>query len=136
MKLVLHTSDSIAQKKLMEVPDLDLPAAMQILDTYDSLQKTTNALTENDFNAIGRIAKQPVTQTSSVHRSTLSIRVEYVHAAVTCMIPCVNVLRKDNFIVFAVVLVILRKCASKRIGGRQLTPCHQKSMKQKPNREQ
>ena len=28
------------------------------------------------------------------------------------MIPCVNVLRKDNFVIFAVVLVILRKCAS------------------------
>ena len=39
MKLVLHTSDSIAQRKLMEVPDLDLPAAVRILDTYDSLQK-------------------------------------------------------------------------------------------------
>ena len=71
MKLVLHTSDSIAQRKLMEVPDLDLPADMRILDTYDSLQKTTNALTKNDFNAIGRIAKQPVTQTSSDYRSTL-----------------------------------------------------------------
>ena len=57
MKLVLHTSDSIAQRKSIEVPDLDLPAAVRILDTYDSLQKTTNALTENDFNAIGRIAK-------------------------------------------------------------------------------
>ena len=66
MKLVLHTSDSIAQRKLMEVPDLDLPAAMKILNTYDSLQKTTNALTENDFNAIGRIAKQPVTKTSTL----------------------------------------------------------------------
>ena len=60
------------QRKLMEVPDLDLPAAVRILDTYDLLQKTTNALTENDFNAIGRIAKQPVTQTSSGYRSTLS----------------------------------------------------------------
>ena len=39
MKLVLHTSDSIAQRKLMKVPDLDLPAAVRILDTYDSLQK-------------------------------------------------------------------------------------------------
>ena len=72
MKLVLHTSNSIAQRKLMEVPDLDLPAAVRILDIYDSLQKTTNTLTENDFNAIGRIAKQPVTQTSSGYRSTLS----------------------------------------------------------------
>ena len=45
----------------MEVPHLNLPAALRILDTYDSLQKTTNALPENDFNAIGRIAKQPVT---------------------------------------------------------------------------
>ena len=72
MKLVLYTSDSIAQRKLMEVPDLDLPAAVRILDTYDSLQKTINALTENDFNAIKRIAKQPVTQTSSGYRSTLS----------------------------------------------------------------
>ena len=72
MKLVLYTSDSIAQSKLMEVPDLDLPTAVRILDTYDSLQKTTNALTENDFNAIERIAKQPVTQTSSGYRSTLS----------------------------------------------------------------
>ena len=71
MKLVLHTSNSIAQSKLMEVPDLDLPAAVRIVDTYDSLQKTTNALTENDFNAIGRIAKQPVTQISSGYRSTL-----------------------------------------------------------------
>ena len=71
MKLVLHTSDSIAQRKLMEVPDLDLPAAVRILDTYDSLQKTTNALTENDFNAIGRVAKQPLTQTSNGYRSTL-----------------------------------------------------------------
>ena len=35
----------------MEVPDLDLPAAVRILDTYDSLQKTTNALTENNFKA-------------------------------------------------------------------------------------
>ena len=51
MKLVLHTSDSIAQRKLMEVPDLDLdlPAAVRILETYNSLQKTTNALTENDY---------------------------------------------------------------------------------------
>ena len=72
MKLVLHTSDSIAQRKLMEVPDLDLPAAVQILETYDSLQKTTDALNENDFNAIGRVAKQPVTQTSNGYRSTLS----------------------------------------------------------------
>ena len=84
--------------------------------------KTTNALTENDFNAIGRITKQRVTQTSSDYRSTLSNHVECVHAAVTCMIPCVNVLRKDKFVIFALVLVILRKCASKRIGGRQLTP--------------
>ena len=37
MKLVLRTSDSIAQKKLMEVPDLGLPAAVRIIDTYDSL---------------------------------------------------------------------------------------------------
>ena len=29
MKLVLHTSNSIAQRKLMEVPDSDLPAAMR-----------------------------------------------------------------------------------------------------------
>ena len=65
MKLVLHTSDSIAQRKLMEVPELDFPAPVQILDTYDSLQKTINALTENDFNAIGRIAKPLATQTSS-----------------------------------------------------------------------
>ena len=72
MKLVLHTSDSIAQRKLMEVLDLDLPAAVRILDTYDLLQKTTIALTENDFDAIGRFAKQPVTQTSSGYRSTLS----------------------------------------------------------------
>ena len=50
MKLVLHTSDSIAQRKLMEVSDLDLPVAVRILDTYDLLQKTTNSLTENDFN--------------------------------------------------------------------------------------
>ena len=71
IKLVLHTSDSIAQK-LIEVPDLDLPAAVRTLETYDSLQKTTNALTENDFNAIGRIAKQFVTQTLSGYRSTLS----------------------------------------------------------------
>ena len=70
MKLVLHTNDSIT--KLMEVPNLDLPAAVRVLETYDSLQKTTNALTENDFNAIGRTAKQPVTQTSSGYRSTLS----------------------------------------------------------------
>ena len=61
MKLVLHTSDSIAQSKLMEVPDLDLPATVRKLDTYDLPQKTTNALTENDFKAIGPIAKQPVT---------------------------------------------------------------------------
>ena len=74
IKRVLHTSDSIAQRKLMKVPDLDLPAAVRILDIYDSLQKTINALTENDFNAIGRIAKQPVpvTQTSSGYRLTLS----------------------------------------------------------------
>ena len=104
----------------MEVPDLDLPAAVRILDTYDSLQKT---LTENNFNAIGRIAKQTVTQISSGYRSTLSNQgLIFIHAAVTCMIPCVNVLRKDNFVIFAVVLVILRKCALKRIGGRQLTP--------------
>ena len=91
MKLVLHTSDSIAQRKLMEVPDLDLPAAVRILDTYDSLQKTTNALTENDFNAIEQIAKQPVTQTSSSYRSTLSnqericTRCGYIHGSLrTC----------------------------------------------------
>ena len=28
------------------------------------------------------------------------------------MIPCVNILQKDNFVIFAVVLVILRKCAN------------------------
>ena len=72
MKLVLHTSNPIAQRKLMEVPDLDLPAAVRILDTYDSLQKTTNALTEIYFNAMGGIAKQLVKQTSSGYRSTLS----------------------------------------------------------------
>ena len=65
-------SDPIAQRKLMEVPDLDLPAAVRILDTYDLLQKTIIALTKNNFNAIGRIAKQPVTQASSGYRSTLS----------------------------------------------------------------
>ena len=75
MKLVLYTSDSIVQRKLMEVPDLDLSAAVRIIKTYDSLQKTTNALTKNDFNAIGRIAKQSVTQTSSGYRSTLSNQV-------------------------------------------------------------
>ena len=53
----------------------------------DALQKTTNALTENAFNAIGLIAKQPVTQTSSGHRSTLSnqgricTRCGYMHAS-------------------------------------------------------
>ena len=35
--------NSIAQRKLMKVPDLDLPAAVRILETYDSLQKITNA---------------------------------------------------------------------------------------------
>ena len=55
----------------MEVPDLDLPAAVRILETYNSLLKTNNALTENDFNAIGRIAKQSVAQPSSGYRSTL-----------------------------------------------------------------
>ena len=45
---------------------------MRILETYDSLQKNYQRLTENDFNAIGRTAKQPVTQTSSGYRSTLS----------------------------------------------------------------
>ena len=75
MKLVLHTSDSIAQRKLMEVPDLDLPAAVRIVNTYDSLQKTTNALTENNFNAIGRMAKQSVTKTSSGYPSALSNQV-------------------------------------------------------------
>ena len=71
MKLVLHTSGSIAQRKLIEVPELDLRASVRILDTYDSLQKTTNAFNEIDFNAIGRIAKQPVTQTLSGYQSTL-----------------------------------------------------------------
>ena len=33
MKLVLHTSNSIAQRKLMKVLDFDLPAAMQMLKT-------------------------------------------------------------------------------------------------------
>ena len=30
------------------------------------------------------------------------------------MIPCVNVLRKDNFVIFAVVLVILKKMCFKK----------------------
>ena len=85
MKLVLYTNDSIIQRKLMEVPDLDLLAAVQILETYDSLQKTTNALIENDFNAIGQIAKQAVAQSSNGYRSTLSnqgrmcTRCDYMH---------------------------------------------------------
>ena len=68
---MLYTNDSIAQRKSMEVPESDLPVAMRIFETYDSLQKTTKALTENGFNAIGRIAKQSVKQTSSGYRSTL-----------------------------------------------------------------
>ena len=103
----------------MEVPGLDLPAAVRILDTYDSLQKTTNALIENDFNVIGQIAKQPVTQTSSGYRSILSnqgricTRCGYMHDSFR-ICPA-----KEQLCNFAFVLIILRKCASKRIGGRQ-----------------
>ena len=72
------------------MPDLYLPAMVQILEYYSFLQKTANALAENDFNAIGRIAKQSLPQHSSNYRSTLSNKCRIVHAAVTCMISCVN----------------------------------------------
>ena len=46
MKLVLHTSDSIAQRKLMEMPDLDLATALQPLRPL--LQKNAQPFRMND----------------------------------------------------------------------------------------
>ena len=46
MKLVLHTSDTAAQRRLMEEPDLNLSTAIRILENFDSLKNTTNALSD------------------------------------------------------------------------------------------
>ena len=93
------------------MPHLYLPAAVQIVEYHDSLQKATNALAENDFNAIGQIAKQQWHNIPVIIDQLYQISVEFVHAAVTSIISCVNVLQKDNFVSFAIVLDIMKKCA-------------------------
>jgi len=44
IKLVFGTQDKLAQRKLMEEPNLDLATAVRIIETHEALLKTTNIL--------------------------------------------------------------------------------------------
>ena len=52
MKIVFGSTDISAQRKLIEETDLTLASAIQIIETYESLQKTADIFTETTGSSV------------------------------------------------------------------------------------